>query len=446
MRRSEPIKADSKRDKSLQRKKFDLLIHNPEQGFEAITTLRAAVEQVVEVDGKSERRFNTALFNEVQVETKKQAIERAFQVCADTFKIMHEKFNVRFDMIEPGHGLGHLVRDYLNALRLADGFAEDEIDPKQLFIGLVGGMMHDIGVATVPRFREEQTPVGHAEAGALLLGQTLQGVSDTEKKLIQYAVSASTHYLRDKTYGDMKKQTYLDTYNDETGAEQPIHAVWISRWIDRLDCSGPAWGIGRHPLTTLEPHKDYGGNEDGHFTVDFEEHFKPLFRSAGDRKNPPQTMLEHLELFRSSQVADNPPSPYNRFDSPSMVALRNPQAERLGKIIADVRQPKEFTPQQGEVILQAWKVWLGRCAEPGQAGQQRAQQLIDRFRTLEPASQTAWLTGIEEGLKQYEDWSTDMQSFLAQQPPEKLKFFGLLGDQGIASIVVPPKEVLDLAR
>lgn len=43
--------------------------------------------------------------------------------------------------LDPGHGMGHLVRDYIHANVLAE---KTDMDPKQAYVGIIGGALHDI--------------------------------------------------------------------------------------------------------------------------------------------------------------------------------------------------------------------------------------------------------------------------------------------------------------
>ena len=73
---------------------------------------------------------------------------------------MHEILNwakildLKVSGLEPGHGPGHFVRDYVNSLRL---FKALEADPRHVFIGFCDAALHDIGCAFVPRYQETET-------------------------------------------------------------------------------------------------------------------------------------------------------------------------------------------------------------------------------------------------------------------------------------------------
>src|SRR3989339_878259 len=101
---------------------------------------------------------------------------------------------VDFKNIEPAHGLGHMVRDYLHAINL---FQTGNYEPKSIFVGMIAGALHDIGCILIHRYDEKNRAVRHAEIGALLIQDILDNlnVNDSEKKLIAYAIAAHTHYI-----------------------------------------------------------------------------------------------------------------------------------------------------------------------------------------------------------------------------------------------------------
>ena len=210
---------------------------------------------------RKEVESTEGLISEVQVGSRQEAISRGTEIISHVQqKLVY--WGIDVSQMEPGHGPGHQIRDFVNAVRMVSMWDESDLsgpDAKHLFLGIVAGSLHDIGVALVPRYMENQRQLTkHAEVSSLLLGMCLKGANanEAEKKLLQYAVAAHTHYLKDRDVNGMTIAPYKDTYSDGT----PIWFVWIPRWVDRLDLSGPML-VGRHFLTLVNAHKDWDGEK-----------------------------------------------------------------------------------------------------------------------------------------------------------------------------------------
>ncbi|MDP2599041.1 MAG: hypothetical protein Q8P49_04375, partial [Candidatus Liptonbacteria bacterium] len=75
----------------------------------------------------------------VGVSSRDQAISRGVEIVRRILKLAVSS-GLDFESFEPGHGSGHLTRDYVNALRL---LTKLDADPREVFIGFVGGVLHD---------------------------------------------------------------------------------------------------------------------------------------------------------------------------------------------------------------------------------------------------------------------------------------------------------------
>ncbi|MEK7148151.1 MAG: hypothetical protein AAB758_02535, partial [Patescibacteria group bacterium] len=256
--------------------------------------------------------FSPDLLKEIRVSYRTDSVEKATEIVQKTLTAFKDA-GYDFSGIEPGHGPGHIMRDYMNSIIL---FSKLEANPKYILPGFVGGALHDIGCAVIPRYEEDKKAVRHAEAGALLVKNLLEeniDLNDAERISIIYSMAAHTHYRGGSEIKCADGETrivkpYLDL--DDTG--NPIWSVWFTRWVDRLDCNGPTM-IGRHYLTLAEEHKDYDGET--HFDIEFAHHMNPLLRpfkeQVDEKGKRNQTMSEHLKMFADSQSND---SPYGKWD------------------------------------------------------------------------------------------------------------------------------------
>lgn len=363
--------------------------------------------------------FHPELVSKVRVRSKEEALERGVRIIKSIFHKL-QTLGIDLRQIEPGHGIGHIIgRDYINALVLAKNL---DADPKEIFIGLISGAVHEIGTALVDRYADSKRAVRHGEMGAILLDRIFSDkefsrkLNRAEKILICYAVAAHTHYLKpmDVTCEDSvirRVEPYIDAYPNG----QPILAVWIARWIDRLDLNGPAF-VGRHFLTLSRTHSDLDGNN--FYSLVFANHMLPLLREEKEIKagGGNRTMLEHLVMYAGSQKNE---SAYGKHDFGAMVALRDAQTKRLWRIIEAV-QKKELTfdAMQEEIILTAWTAFLGGNIEPTDKGVITAMRLKEEFKKLDGESRRAWLNGFIATMKEYIGWANEILDMAEEFPPE----------------------------
>lgn len=125
--------------------------------------------------------------------------------------------------VDPGHGIGHLARDYLHAVVLA---GNTQMDPRHAYIGMVGGALHDIlGCTLMPRYEESRRAVRHAEAGGYLFHK-IHRIIDTPPEdalLIHYAIAAHTNSgLRSSIKCRDGVSRDLSPYIDSDGEGSPI--------------------------------------------------------------------------------------------------------------------------------------------------------------------------------------------------------------------------------
>lgn len=342
-------------------------------------------------------------FLKLRLEVKAGSLMEVFERSAESVRqILGELVTggMSFSNADPGHGLGHFVRDYLNAMRLA---ARLNADPRDIFIGILGGTFHDIGCSFMGRYDEPKRLIRHAEAAALLLEQVFAlndcGLNRAEQLLVEYGVAAHTHYL-------------TEPYRDEEDGK-PILTVWFPRWVDRLDCNGPTF-VGRHYLTLTEPHKDFSG--DGYFEIKFANYLRPLLRSAEEIKadDGSMTMLEYLYVRATSQTNA---SPYGKHDYGAMVEMRDRQTARMNRII-DART-SAFEGDE-KTILRDWDLFLTKNIEPTEGGAKAVEALSQTFPELPKATRSAWTGCFSAALSEYYAWEAEVRIDLRQMRRQKI--------------------------
>jgi len=344
-------------------------LRDEEKGFNEMKKLRSEVEP----------RMKT-LVKEVNINSLQKAVTRGIEIIARTLLLLQlRKLNIH-NNTDPGHGVGHWIRDLQNALRFIPKL--NDIDPKELFVGLVAGALHDIGCGVIPRYEEHRRVVRHAEAGALLLLDLFNKkklcLNEAEQLLICYAIAAHTHYLQEKEVNGRIIKPYKDTING-----RPFYPVWIPRWIDRLDCNGPYFVI-RHYLTLHDHHRDFCSEQQKFYEVDYFETMQPRLR---EKRTGKKTMLEHLKMFMDSQ---NNRSPYGKWDRGVYIELRENYKRKLNRIIQAVLHPE---PIDEKKTIVAWRAALKK-AEPIN-GEKAAEKLENLFRSsLNKEAKLAWLSGF----------------------------------------------------
>lgn len=328
---------------------------------------------------------------------------------------------------DPGHGRGHWARDYIHALMLS---YDPELDTRVILPCLLGGTLHDIGTLFLDRYMDKNRAVRHAEAAALLVhAAALESgaLTSDEADLVAYAIAAHTQYLKPSEVKCADGETRTVTpYRDTAEDGRPLLEIWMSRWVDRLDCSGP-FELGRHYLTLHKDHEDLG--HDGFYTVSFAEQMQPLLRTPEEIKasGKPQTMLEHMRMFASSQSND---SPYGKHDRGLMVKLRNTYRESLEHIIYQAANPSYVISDKVET---AWTQFLGQWVEPTPAGKKAAESLSRAFRKLEPDVQRAWACGFRACMNEHCAWADRIRSFFVlQEVPTEYLHLPSIGQIGNA--------------
>jgi len=359
-----------------------------------------------------------SLFDALPIDSKEQAIEEGLLIARKALKAL--EIAVDLTNVSPGHGLGHLVRDYIH---IASIVKDSDIDPKQAYIGVIAGVLHDfLGCSLVERYAERKRVIRHAEAGGLLFMKIANeiGIDENVSLLVYYAIAAHTHYLNPSLVkcSDGVEREILP-YKDLDDEGKPIMAIFLTRWADRLDVNGPCL-VGRHYLTLAEVHEDYSSSG-GFYSVKYASHMRPLLRSKEQIKTDPEgrTMREHIAMFADSQ---NNESPYGCHDFGKMVTLRDSYKERLFRIIAAFDSPLEFSAEKEMELLDMWTDWLHRIIEPNSdLAKDDALALKKMFSTLPVKTKQAWLNVMTVTLEEYGEWAQESQRELKSFTDEQLE-------------------------
>lgn len=366
------------------------LVQDNEENWKAIKVLRATPA--------------TEYLKEVQVDSREVAFKRGVQALQMIFIKLHDA-GVRFRMTDPGHGPGHMARDAANAVSL---LSKIEADPRHIFIGLMAGVLHDVGCALVDRYADKTRAIRHAEVGAILIDNVLClnhstiELSQAERQLICYAIAAHTHYLKpvDVPCSDGQVRT-IEPYVDLDKDGKPLYFVWFPRWIDRLDCVGPGF-VARHYLTLAKPHADYAG-EKGFVDTSFEKDMTPKFQEECGQR----TMLDHLRMFSNSQTND---SPYGKWDYGRMIELRDRAKNKTDEAIHAVRYSSTIilSGEDVEEISAGWHRFLAEKIEPTGKGAAAADELQIMFENLPLETKQAWCNGFRVIMQQYKEWKNEV--------------------------------------
>lgn len=334
---------------------------------------------------------------------------------------------------DPGHGVGHVLRDYLNGLAVMNSL---KCNPAYLVPGFIAGVLHDFGCAMVPRYDDPKRAVRHAEVGGLMLADVFKecncGLSEAEQLVSVYSVMAHTHYLRPAivSYEDGSTRE-ISPYSDMLTPDEPFLPIWLPRWVDRLDCNGPCYP-GRHFLTLAEEKMDFDG-KDFH-SQDFFKQMRPVSKETAGHP----TMLSHMQMFCGSQTNQ---SPYGKYDFGSMVKIRDMYCDWLNEIIQSVTQPLSAE----ENTLFVWTEFLKKNCEPSTRGKNTADKLYKMFRTLAPEMK-GWNNGFKTSMRLYIAWYEEMNKQLMKMPSDWQIFPGnLIGDaRGFDYLIEPIAEVREL--
>lgn len=356
------------------------------------------------------------LISAVKITTREKAIELGVEKVQAAFAELSPL--VDFTKSDHGHAIGHFTRDYVNGLRLIHGDFGDSIDHVNLYLGFIAGCLHDVGCGIVHRYQEGKYFVRHAEAAAILI-ERCACLTTVEKLLIQYAVMAHTHYLRESLLLCIDGvERVVKPYQDVNANGDPLYFIWLPRWFDRLDMNGPLFPC-RHFITLIDAHGDFDGKD---FHVqDLNKVMLPqLKQDCGIH-----TMVQHMSMYAGTQSND---SPYGKFDFGAMTLMRDSYRAQLEKVIKVVLSPAVAIPGEHEAaVLDEFSSFLKRNVEPTENGARVVDELMSRFQRL-PDYRLQWLAGFKESMSQFNEWRVPIIKFLDSIPKEYHTLPGITND------------------
>lgn len=337
-----------------------------------------------------------------------------------------KELGLDFRVITPGHGIGHIARDYVHAVALlghmlpASGSRDISAS-----LGFVSGVFHDIATIFRDRFEDHQNLLRHGEIGAYLIYQLLEDaphVNDAARKIIAYSIAAHTHHLRPHRYAVGNDVYIIDPYQDVFDGK-PFLPLWYTRWIDRLDANGvmlPA----RLFLTLAETRTEDNGITFAHDKLD--ESMRLLLRGKALQKcsngNPNQTFLEYLYMYVTTQMH---PSVYNVHDSEEMKIVAQKYGTMLYELISLVMQHTDsISLNQQYRIFKQWSHFLVQTVEPARNTIHVVSILEECFFSIENSQlRSAWcaffrraidlykrsvMSMLKEGFDQHQHFPTDL--------------------------------------
>ena len=356
-------------------------------------------------------------FEKIEIKTIEQAQKKGYMVIRKVLEGLDGVIDL--SKIEAAHGVGHFARDYIHSMILA---AKSGMDPRQAYVGVVAGSLHDIlGCALVERYAEKGRAVRHAEAGALLFSEISKiiDVDPDEAKLISYVIAAHTRYSEPgKVECSDGVEREIRPYDETDKEGKPIMSIVLARWADRFDVNGSCF-VGRHFLTLAKEHFDYASDTGKFYRVGFDAAMRPLLRDKEEIAIDPleKTMREHLQTYADSQSND---SPYGKFDYGKMAEMRDAYKERLLTIINSFDSPIKLSSEEEKSLLDKWTRWLSKNIEPSESGFVAAGKLREMFSSLPRETKEAWFSAMETTIKEYDEWSQEMLKTMSEFPEEMM--------------------------
>ena len=180
--------------------------------------------------------------------------------------------------------------------------------------------------------------------------------------------------------------------------------IWVVRWIDRLDCSGPSF-LPRQYLKLAFHEGEFDGQ--GFYESNFFEAMNPKIKnidSDGKKKN----VVEHITRYSNTQNND---SVYGQHDFGAMIEIRNGYLGHVKKIIQSFDQSgkNNFSTRKMDVALKLWNCFLMDNIESGKFNQRSVLKLSSEFMKLPDNFISVWYKGIVTNMNEYKKWSADLE-------------------------------------
>lgn len=333
-------------------------------------------------------------------DVKEKARKELAEVPSDVLETLLEKFAPFTKNLPAGHSKGHFLRDTVNLSMIFQDPSIEEYDAVEIFVGMLGGMYHDIGNSVVDRYAEPRRFSGHAEIGAHLFGSVSgELIGENLRKMAQLAIAGHTHYTKDRVIEKDGESITAKPYEDEVVDGERM-AFWWTRQADRLDAQGPIMDV-RHLITKTDPTEDFDGRE-FHTTWDdpeddFKHQFSPNFRSKEDRDSRDQpekvnNVLEHVKMFAESNF--NPDLPYSKHDNPFYKRLIEAAAEEQDEFIEAVTAKSlNISGRERQASFEKF-FRLCKLVEPGIDIHDQIDKMRKKFLLLTEEEQNQWANGF----------------------------------------------------
>ncbi len=347
---------------------------------------------------------------ELWKEAKIQAQKELADIPVSIIDILIDRFAPFIKQLPTGHGVGHLSRDLINlSLILQDPYIQQQSEV-EIFVAMIAGIFHDIGNSIIERYDEAKRFTGHAEVGAYLFGQIAGDIIPPHLlKLIQFAISSHTNYLKDLTItkdaNTSQERTRIrrqyDSMLHKDKNETHKIAVWITQASDKTDALGVPF-ITRLILTKAVPTQDY---TNGEFHIpaetaeaDFMHQFMPLVRTAEYKKqlitpkDKTSIILEHFYTFYETTVNV---SPYSQYDTPyySTRIATEKALDTARFIIAATAKAETYTTSKKEKQFENFYK-LCTILEPALNTEATLKLLRHKFTWLSESYQNHWAYGF----------------------------------------------------
>jgi len=406
---------------------FVVLLQDEATAWEEINSLR--------------QNFHPNMAGNIPVHDRKSAFERGLKIIKCSLEVLSD-IKPRIYEIEPGFGVGTIVRDYVNALML---FSELEAKPQDIVVGLVAGTLQRLGLAYVGRYEESSRVVRHPDVTALLwlkvIYPQLRVKMDIEEALaIAYALLAVSHYTKPfeiKCASDGVTRT-TQPFDDLDANGQPVWPVWYVRWLRRLQNSGPVF-VGRHYLTRWQDHEDYNGNNffhDVHSNYMEVGDIRPLSEQFASKN---QRMIEHFHMFATSQSND---SIYGKHDYGTMITMRDGFKRDLLKIIQTAQDGGRYSEKEMSVVQLAFTYFLGLNIDHTAKGLEVAMHLDDMNLNLNSSIRQHWTPAFIMTMKKYISWSEKAIAFFFLHDESWINLGFISSD--VRQVIRPDKRWVDL--
>jgi len=347
-----------------------------------------------------------------------------------------------------GHGLSHLIQDALVAMAIH----EDDIDifdnneivyVSDYWAGLIGGVLHDLGNAIVPRYADYQRRAGHAEVIAWRVYHLLEPyLSEPMRDLLGYVIAAHTHYTKpiviagqgtdtNNVNGDYHRPVYwYEDFIPESGKWISVGVV-MARAIDRMGTRGVIH-YGRHLLATADSVQsgivgiDHTGKEKT-FQVDKDALRIHLLPELGyheiegrDAKTP--TVLQHVLNYQRGDLGKNN-NLYGRNDGyfgvyREMMVQKHTQTAKLIKAVVE-KEPnmRNFNLMEAFTDIKNSLSMISRATTFNTAW----ETLFPLYQELDKEQIARWQNGSKVAMEEYIDWMKNLKIFANPEDNNPMK-------------------------